>query len=163
MYAATIPPLTRSLNAMAAILAKTEAHCAAHRIDPAALTAFRLFPDMLPFTRQVQLACDFACRTPARLTGAEVPSHPDTETTLEELKQRVATALAYLGTFTEAAFAGAEHRQITLKMRHGELQFSGQVFLSEFALPNFYFHATTAYNILRHNGVVLGKADFMGA
>ena len=110
----------------------------------------------------MQLACDFACRTPARLTGAELPSHPDTETTLEELKLRVATALACVGTFTEAAFAGADSRQITLKMRHGELQFTGQVFLSEFALPNFYFHMTTAYNILRHNGVVLGKADFMG-
>lgn len=163
MYAATIPPLTRSLTALGAILAKADAHCAAQKIDPAALTTFRLFPDMLPFTKQVQLACDFACRTPARLTGADVPSHPDTETTLEELKLRVATALAYVGTFTEAAFAGADSREITLKMRHGELQFTGQVFLSEFALPNFYFHATTAYNILRHNGVVLGKADFMGA
>ena len=163
MYAATIPPLTRSLTALGAILAKADAHCATQKIDPAALTAFRLFPDMLPFTKQVQLACDFACRTPARLTGADVPSHPDTETTLEELKLRVATALAYVGTFTEASFAGADSREITLKMRHGELQFNGQVFLSEFALPNFYFHATTAYNILRHNGVVLGKADFMGA
>jgi hypothetical protein len=110
MYAATIPPLTRSLTALGAILAKADAHCAAHKIDPAALTTFRLFPDMLPFTRQVQLACDFACRTPARLTGAEVPSHPDTETTLEELKLRVATALAYVATFTEASFAGADSR-----------------------------------------------------
>ena len=163
MFAATIPPLTRSLTALGAILAKADAHCAAQKINPAALTTFRLFPDMLPFTRQVQLACDFACRTPARLTGADVPSHPDTETTLEDLKLRVATALAYVGTFTEASFAGADSREITLKMRHGDLQFSGQVFLSEFALPNFYFHATTAYNILRSNGVDVGKTDFLGA
>jgi uncharacterized protein len=163
MYAATIPPLVQTVTALSAILAKAEAHCAEHKIDEAALTGFRLFPDMLPFTRQVQLASDFACRTPARLTGAEVPSHPDVETTLAQLQTRLATALAYLGSFTEPAFDGAATREITLKMRHGELSFTGQVFLSQFALPNFYFHATTAYNILRHNGLPLGKRDFMGA
>jgi hypothetical protein len=158
-----VPALTRSLDALAAILAKAEAHCAAANIDPAALLNFRLFPDMLPFTRQVQLTCDFAVRFCARLAGAELPSFPDTETSFAELGARIAAARAHVAGYADSAFAGAETRDIIIKTRRGDLQLTGAVFAASYALPQVYFHMTTAYNILRHNGVVLGKMDFMGA
>jgi hypothetical protein len=162
MFVFTISPLTRTLNALSKIIEKAEAHCAAHGVDPDVLARDRLFPDMLPLTRQVQLSCDFAARMAARLTGAEVPAFPDVETTLPELRQRIATALDYLAKFKEAQFDDAASRQITIKQRSGEMTMSGEVYHSIYALPQFYFHVTTTYNILRHNGVALGKADYMG-
>lgn len=163
IYACTIAPTTRMLGALSAILTKAEAHCAAHRIDPTALLTARLYPDMFTFTKQVQLACDFAARAAARLAGADVPGFPDTETTFPELQARIATARAYLAGFGPERFAGAETRVITLKQRSGELVFTGTEFLTLYALPQFYFHATTAYDILRHSGVEIGKHDYMGA
>jgi uncharacterized protein len=159
----TIPPLTRTLGALGGILAKAEAHCEAKKIDPQALLVFRLFPDMFPFTRQVQLACDFAVRIPARLSGAEMPSYPDTETSFAELQARVARARDDVSAYGPARFDGAAERAITVKTRVAELHMTGLQFLTQYALPQVHFHATTAYNILRHNGVDLGKRDYMGA
>jgi hypothetical protein len=159
----TIPPLTRTLGALGTILTKAETHCTARGIDPQALLAFRLFPDMFPFTRQVQLACDFAARIPPRLCGADLPSYPDTETSFAELQARVARVRADLAGYGPERFEGAAERAITIKTRMAELQMTGLQFLMQYALPQVHFHATTAYNILRHNGVELGKRDYMGA
>ncbi len=158
----TVPPIVRSLGALSLILGKAEAHCTAKGIDPQALLAFRLFPDMFPFTRQVQLACDFAARIPARLAGDEVPSYPDTETSFAELRARAERVAAAVAAHGPERFEGAAARQVVIKMRSGELEMTGLVFLTQFALPQMHFHMTTAYNILRHNGVEVGKRDYMG-
>ncbi len=163
MYATIVPPLDRSLGALSAVLAKADAHATAKNIKPEALLAFRLFPDMLPFTRQVQLACDFAARASARLAGQVPQSFPDTETSFAELQTRIAAARAYMATFPAQAYDGAAARDVTLKMRGQDVTMPGLQYLMVYSLPQFYFHATTAYNILRHNGVELGKADYMGA
>jgi hypothetical protein len=162
MHNLSVVPMDRTLGALSGVLGKARAHCEARKIDEAAFLTARLFPDMLPFTRQVQLACDFAARTAARLAGAEVPSFPDTETSFAALQDRIAAARAAMAAHDPAAFAGAEGRQITLRTRQGEMVLDGLGFLTQFANPNFFFHATTAYNILRHGGVEIGKADFMG-
>lgn len=158
----TIPPLIRTLDALGVILAKAEAHCTAKAIDPQALLGFRLFPDMFPFTRQVQLACDFAARIPPRLAGAELPSYPDTETSLAELQARVGRVRTEVASYGPERFEGAAERAIVIKMRAGELTLTGLQFLMQYALPQLHFHATTAYAILRHNGVEIGKRDYMG-
>lgn len=163
MYDTIVPPLDRSLGALSAVLAKAEAHVAAKNIKPEALLAYRLFPDMLPFTRQVQLACDFAARAAARMAGEVPQSFPDTETSFAELQTRIATARAYMATFPAQAYDGAAVREVTIKMRGQDVTLPGLQYLMVYSLPQFYFHATTAYNILRHNGVELGKADYMGA
>ncbi|MGQ0565800.1 MAG: DUF1993 domain-containing protein [Gemmobacter sp.] len=163
MHAHTVPPMDRTLGALSKILAKAEAHCAARTIKPEALLAFRLFPDMFPFTRQVQLACDFAARGAARLAGETPRSFPDTETTFAELQARIAEVRAYIAAFPVAAFDGAETREVGLKLRGQDVAMPGLAYLTVFALPQFHFHATTAYNILRHNGVEVGKMDYMGA
>jgi hypothetical protein len=163
MHDHIVPPMDRTLGALSKILAKAEAHCTARNIKPEALLAFRLFPDMFPFTRQVQLACDFAARAAARLAGETPRSFPDTETTFAELQARIAEARAYMAGFTASAHDGAETRDVTIKMRGQDVTMTGMHFLTLFALPQFHFHATTAYNILRHNGVELGKLDYMGA
>lgn len=163
MYAQIIPPMERSLVALSAVLAKAEAHCAGKNIKPEALLAFRLYPDMLPFTRQVQLACDFAARAAARLAGADPKGFPDTETGFAELQTRIAAVCAYMASFPAAAYDGAAARPVTIKVRGQDMTLPGLQYLTVFALPQFYFHAATAYNILRHNGVEIGKADFMGA
>jgi hypothetical protein len=162
MHAYLVPPLAHQLTALEAVLGKAEAHCAEKAIEPAALLAFRLYPDMLNFTRQVQLACDFGARSVARLAGDEVPSFPDTETDFAGLKARTGKARGYIEGFGPERFEGAAGRTITLKLRSGEISMNGHDYLTRFALPNVYFHAATAYDILRHNGVVLGKADFLG-
>lgn len=163
MYDTIVPPLDRSLGALSAVLAKAEAHAEAKNIRPEALLAYRLFPDMLPFTRQVQLACDFAARASARMAGEVPQSFPDTETSFAELQTRIATARAYMATFPAQAYDGAGVREVTIKMRGQDVTLAGLQYLMVYSLPQFYFHATTAYNILRHNGVELGKADYMGA
>lgn len=163
MYAHIVPPMTRTLNALAAILAKAEAHCTARKIDPAALLTARLYPDMFAFTRQVQLTADFCARAGARLAGAEVPSFPDTETSFAELIARVEKARDYLLGLEAAAFDGSAERVVTIRMRGHDMPMVGLQYLTMYSLPQVYFHAATAYGILRHNGVEVGKLDFMGA
>jgi uncharacterized protein len=162
MYDQIIPPMDRALGALSAILTRAEAHCAGQNIKPEALLTFRLFPDMFPFTRQVQLACDFGARAAARLAGAEPQSFPDVETTFAELQARIATARAYMASFPASAYEGAETSNVTIRMRGQDVTMKGQAYLSSYSIPQFHFHATTAYAILRHNGVALGKGDYMG-
>ncbi len=163
MYAHIIPPMDRTLGALSGILTKAEAHVTAKAIKPEALLAYRLFPDMLPFSRQVQLACDFAARAAARMAGAEPMGFPDTETSFAELQGRISAARAYMATFAATAYDGAETRTVTIKMRGQDVSMPGLAYLTMYSQPQFHFHATTAYNILRHNGVEIGKADYMGA
>ena len=158
-----ISAMTRQLWALKAVLQKAEDHCAARRIDPAVLLGCRLFPDMYPLSRQVQIACDHAKGAAHRLAGREVPSMPDTETSFAELRDRIDRTVALIGELPTEAYSGAEQRTVVLKMRAGEIAFAGRDYVWNFALPNLYFHAATAYNILRHNGVDLGKRDFLGA
>lgn len=162
MYQACVPPLTRVLNNLAGVLDKAAAHAEARKIDPAVLLGSRLYPDMFPFSRQVQIASDNAKGSAARLAGMDPPRYEDTEGTFPELVARVARTVDFLATFQPGQIDGSEGRTITLTMRHGTLSFPGQVYLLDYALPNVYFHATTAYAILRHNGVELGKQDFLG-
>ena len=163
MHDQSVATYDRFLGALADLLTKAEAHCTAKKIPPEALLGFRIFPDMYPLTGQVQLACDFAARAAARLVGDEPQSFADTETTFAELQTRIAAARAYIAGFGADRLADAATRQITLKMRHGEMTMSGQAYLNMFSMPQFFFHMTTAYNILRHNGIEVGKRDFMGA
>jgi hypothetical protein len=162
MHQASSVRFAAMLRNLSAILDKAEAHAAARKIEPAALTAFRLYPDMFPLTRQVQIACDTAKGAVARLAGVEIPKHEDTEQTFAELKARIAKTLEFIESVPGAKLDGAEEREVVLKMRAGERRFAGADYLLAHAWPNFYFHLTTAYNILRHNGVELGKRDFLG-
>ncbi len=163
IYDASIPVFNGMLRNLAAILKKGEASAEARKIDPAILIAGRLAPDMAPLSRQIQIASDAAKGAGARLAGAETPSFPDTETTFADLFDRIDKTIAYLDGLDPKAFDGAETRPITLKLPSGEMILTGQAFLLNFAMPNFYFHVTTAYDILRHNGVEIGKRDFLGA
>ena len=151
------------LNNLSAILDKAQAHADAKKIDVLALTSFRLYPDMLPMTRQVQIACDSAKGAMARLAGVEMPKHEDTEKTIEELKARIAKTVAFIQTIKPAQIDGTEEKDVTIKLGGKDTVFKGMPYLLGFAYPNFYFHITTAYNMLRHNGVELGKKDFLGA
>lgn len=162
MYDRTITAFTKGLTAMRAILVKAEAHCAAHKIDPAVLLRDRLYPDMLPFTRQIQIATDHARRCPARLTGVEPLSMADTEDTFGQLIDRIDRTVEHIQTFVPAVFEGAETREISFRAGGHDMVMTGSDYTGLFALPNFYFHLTTAYNILRHDGVPLGKGDFLG-
>jgi hypothetical protein len=162
MYGASVPVFSRMLQNLGNILEKATAHCAARKIDPHVLLTDRLYPDMFPLTRQVQIATDHAKGAPARLAGVEVPSFPDTEASVDDLRARIARTLNFVKGFTPAQIDGSEDRIIDLKVGPQVLSLKGSVYLLNFALPNFYFHTTTAYNILRHNGVELGKRDFVG-
>jgi len=163
LYDASVPAYLQILNSLSAVLDKAQAHAAAKKIQPDVLLGARLFPDMLPLTRQIQLVCDFAAKGCARLTNSEVPSTPDTETTFDELKQRLAKTIDYVKKFKPAQFEGAEDREVSFPAGPGKtMTFKGQQFLSHFSFPNFYFHAATAHGILRHNGVEIGKRDFLG-
>ena len=160
---ATVPAFLQILGSLSGLLTKAEAHCAAKNIQPEILLGARLYPDMLPFSKQIQLVCDFAAKGCARLTHSEVPTTPDTEKTFDELKARLAATAAYLKTFTPAQFDGADSREVTFPVGPDKtLTLKGQQFLNAFAFPNFYFHAATAHGILRHNGVEIGKRDFLG-
>ncbi len=163
MHHRSIAIYDRFLGGLSKMLIKSEAHCVARNIKPEAILMFRLFPDMFTFTRQVQLTCDFAARAAARLAGDDPASFPDTEASFEELLTRVAAARAYIGSFQVERFEGAEARLITLKMRGQDTVMTGEQFLNAYSLPQFYFHMSTAYNILRHNGVEVGKLDYMAA
>ncbi|HLI98812.1 MAG TPA: DUF1993 domain-containing protein [Bradyrhizobium sp.] len=163
LYETTIPALLQILGSLPGLLSKAEAHCAAKNIQPDVLLSARLYPDMLPLSRQIQLTCDFAGKGCARLTHSEVPSTPDTEKSFEELRQRLAKTSAYIKKFTPAQFEGVEGRDVTFPAGPDRtLTLKGQQFLSAFVFPNFYFHAATAHGILRHNGVEIGKRDFLG-
>jgi hypothetical protein len=162
MYQASAPRFAAMLRNLSALLDKAEAHCAAKKIDPAAITAFRLYPDMFPLTRQVQIACDTAKGAVARLAGAEMPKYEDTEQTFAELKARIAKTVDFVESVSAAKIDGSEEREVVLQMRSGERRFKGMQYLLGHAYPNFYFHLTTAYAILRHNGVEVGKQDFIG-
>ena len=162
MSQASAPRFAHTLKCLSAILAKGQAHCEAKKIDPQVLASARLFPDMFPLSRQVQVACDSAKGAVARLAGVEVPKHEDTEKTLDELQARIAKTLDFIGSVKPAQIDCSEEREIVLKLRGRDVSFNGAQYLLGFAWPNFYFHATTAYAILRHNGVELGKADFLG-
>src|SRR5213075_920721 len=139
-----------------------ETHCAAKKIDPVALTTARLFPDMFAFARQVQIACDTAKGAVARLAGVDIPKHEDTEQSFAELKARIAKTLDFIESVGAAKIDGSDDKEIVLQMRSGERRFKGMQYLLGHAYPNFYFHVTSAYNILRHNGVEVGKAEFIG-
>ena len=163
MHQASVPLFQQGLKALAAILDKAEAQCAERKIDPAVLLTDRLAPDMFTFTKQVQLACDFAKNCAARLAGREPPKFEDNETSMAQLKERIARALDYVGSVPAAEIDGSETRTITLNIAGQSMSFQGQAYLLNFALPNFYFHLTTAYAILRHNGIQIGKRDYIGA
>jgi uncharacterized protein len=162
MYQASAPRFANILRNLAAMLDKAQAHCEARKIDPLALTSFRLYPDMFPLTRQVQIACDTAKGAVARLAGAEIPKHEDSEHTFAELKSRIAKTVDFIESVRAERIDGTEEKEIVLAMRSGERRYKGMQYLLGFAYPNFYFHVTTAYNILRHNGVEIGKQDFIG-
>ena len=162
MYQASAPRFANTLRNLSAILDKAQAHAEAKKLDPAALTQARLFPDMFPLVRQVQIACDTAKGAVARLAGLEIPKHEDTEQTFAELKARIAKTLDFVESAKPSQLDGAEEKEITLKMRAGDVKYKGLQYLLGHAYPNFYFHVTTAYNILRHNGVELGKRDYIG-
>ena len=162
MYQASAPRFVHMLKNLSSMLDKAQAHAEARKIDPAALTTFRLYPDMFPFSRQVQVACDVAKGVAARLAGVEVPKHEDTEQTFPELKARIAKTIAFIETIRPEQIDGSEEKDIVVKLGKQEYRFKGMQYLLNWAYPNFYFHVTTAYNILRHNGVELGKRDFVG-
>lgn len=157
-----VPALVHSLTAMLKILEKAEAHAEARKIKPEVIPQLRLIADMLPFWRQITIACDHAKGMSARLAGVEVPSFADTETTLAELKERISKTVAFMQSVPEAGFADAEGRTISVKAGPRDLTFPALQYYAGYALPNFYFHLTTAYAILRSNGVEIGKVDFLG-
>jgi hypothetical protein len=162
-YDASVPAFLQILGSLTGILTKAEAHCAAKNIQPDVLLGARLYPDMLPLSKQIQLACDFAAKGCARLTHSEVPTTPDTEKTFEELRQRLSKTSDYLKAFKPAQFEGADAKEVTFPTGpERTMTLKGQQFLSHMAFPNFYFHAATAHDILRHNGVEIGKRDFLG-
>jgi hypothetical protein len=162
MYSASVPVFQRQLGALGKILDKAAAHAAAKKVPDAVLLQTRLYPDMFPLVRQVQIAADFAKSTPARLAGIDFPKYDDTEASLADLKARIDRTLTYVATFKPAQLDGSEDREVTLPIGGNPMTFKGEVFLSHFAMPNFYFHTTTAYDILRHCGVEIGKRDFIG-
>ena len=162
MYQASAPRFANLLKNLSTILDKAQAHCEARKIDPLALTQFRLYPDMFPLTRQVQIACDTAKGAVARLAGMEIPKHEDTEQTFPELKARIAKTIDFIESASPAKVDGTEEKEIVLKLGGQEVKFNGLQYLLGFAHPNFYFHVTTTYSILRHNGVEIGKRDFVG-
>ena len=162
MYQASIPVFVRMLGNLSAILDKAAAHAEAKKIDPSVFINARLAPDMFPLSRQVQIATDMAKGCAARLAGIEVPSYEDNESTFAELHARIAKTIAFIESVSVSQIDGSEERQITLKFGSHELNFLGQAYLLDFVLPNFHFHLTTTYAILRHNGVEIGKKDYTG-
>ncbi|MFF7709504.1 DUF1993 family protein [Pseudomonas sp. NPDC007930] len=161
LYDASIAAFLRGLNNLDAFLAQAQAYAEKKQFDAGNLLVARLAPDMLPFTKQVQIACDSARFSAGRLSGAEVPSHPDDETTLEQLRERIGKTVAFLEGLDKTLFDGPE-KTIEMKFKGQTATFTSQDYLLQFALPNFYFHVTTAYAILRHNGVALGKMQYLG-
>ena len=162
MYQASVPVFTRMLTNLSAILTKAEAHATARKIEPGVLLGMRLYPDMLSLVQQIRLSSDFAKGAAARLAGREVPNYPDEESSFEELQQRIRKTLEFIKGFKPAEIDGSEQREIKLTIAGQPLTLAAQDYLLFFALPNFYFHVTTAYAILRHGGLEIGKRDFVG-
>lgn len=162
MYQASVPTFVHGLSSLLAILNKAEQHATAKKIDPSILINARLYPDMFALARQVQIACDIIKGGVARLAGVEIPSHPDTETTFTELKARITKVIKFISGIKPAQINGSEDKAINLKVGGSEMNFKGQPYLLSFIIPNFYFHISITYAILRHNGVEIGKADFLG-
>ncbi len=162
MYQASAPRFANTLRNLSAILDKAQAHCEAKKIDPAVLGGMRLIADMFPLSRQVQIACDTAKGAMARLAGADIPKHEDTEQTPAELKQRIAKTIDFILSLKVDKVDASEDKEIVLKLGGKETRFTGMQYLLGHACPNFYFHVTTAYNILRANGVDIGKRDYIG-
>ena len=163
MYQASAPVLLHSLTAFEAVLDKAAAHAEARKIDQSVFIQARLAPDMFAFARQIQIATDMAKGGVARLAGVEIPAYEDNETTIEALKGRIAKTLAFIDSIPADKIDGTEEKEVVLKMRAGDMKFTGQRYLIGFVIPNFTFHCATAYDILRKNGVDIGKKDFLGA
>ncbi len=163
MFQPAVSPCLQILGALGGVLGKAATHCADHKIDPAVLLGYRLFPNMLALRWQVQTASDFARGGCARLAGVEAPKFDDTEMTFAELQVRLDRSAKFIGTLMPDQIDGSEEREIVLKIGGNEMRFRGQPYLLNFMLTNLYFHATTAYNILRHNGVEIGKRNFIGS
>ena len=161
-YQASVPVFERNLKALDAVLDKAAAYAEARKFDPAIYITTRLRPDMLPFARQVQIACDNAKNASARIAGVEAPRYEDNEATLEELKARIEKTLAFLAGIDSKAFDGAAERDIVFPLGPNKMKMKGDDYLLHFVMPNFYFHVTTAYAILRQSGVEIGKRDFLG-
>lgn len=162
MYSSSVPVFLHCLKSLSNILKKGADYAAEKKIDEKVLTSGRLYPDMFPLTRQVQIACDVAKGCGARLAGIDVPKYDDNEVTFADLQARIEKTVDFLKSIPEASISGSEQKQIKLQAGQRELEFVGDYFLRNWALPNVYFHITTAYNILRHNGVAVGKMDFLG-
>ena len=162
MYQASVPVYLQYLNSISAVLDKGAAFAEAKKIDPAVLLQTRLYPDMHPLVKQVQIFTDQATRGVSRLAGVEPPPFPDTEASFADLKARIAKAIAHVESFKPDQIDGSESRKIVMKTPRGDLTFKGLQYLLGFSLPNFFFHATTTYAVLRHVGVEIGKMDFMG-
>src|SRR5262245_223564 len=162
MYQASAPRFANTLKNLSAILEKAQAHCEAKKIDPLALSAFRLFPDMFPLNRQIYIATDTAKGAVSRLAGVEIPKYDDTEQTLAELRARIAKTVDFLLSVPAAKLEGSADKDISMKAGGKDVVWKGRQYLLGHAYPNFYFHCTTAYNILRHNGIEVGKRDFLG-
>ncbi len=162
MYQASVPVFSRSLTNLSAIFTKAQAHAEAKKIEQSVFMTARLAPDMLALPRQVQIASDTARRSAARLAGVEAPPLEDNEVSFADLKGRIAKTIDYMKSVPAAQIDGSEERKIAMKVGGNDITFTGRDYLLGFALPNFFFHVTTAYNILRHNGVEIGKADFLG-
>lgn len=163
MYQASVPVIIHALTNLSAILKKGEAFATAKKIEPSVLINARLAPDMFPLSRQVQIATDVTKGGVARLAGAEIPSYADNEASFAELYERIAKTITFIKGFTSAQIDGSETKTISLKVGGNDMSFNGQDYLTKFVLPNLYFHTTAAYAILRHNGVELGKRDYLGA
>ena len=162
LYSVTVPVFARMLRNVSALLDKAVADAATRAFEPSVLLGSRLYPDMFPLLKQVQLACDFAKGASARLAGVPVPAFPDEETTVDELKARIERVVAFVESVPAAAVDAGADRDITIKLRDRSLELKGIDYLNQMAMPNFYFHLTTVYAILRHNGVPIGKRDFVG-
>ena len=162
MYQASVPAFVQVLSALSDVLGKAEAHAAAKKIDPAVLIAARLAPDMFPLSRQVLIACDFARGATARLAGVDVPSATGDDKTFADLRERIRKTIEYVQGVAPAQVDGSEERSVTISVAGKPFTFKGQPYLVHFVLPNFYFHTSIAYAVLRHNGIELGKRDFMG-
>ncbi|MEY4588356.1 MAG: hypothetical protein RL497_432 [Pseudomonadota bacterium] len=163
LFKITVPFLTHQLTVLNELLSKAEAHAALKKIDPTVFIQARLFPDMFPLVKQIQIATDMSKGAAARLANVEIPRFEDTETTFAELHSRINKCIDFINSLNETQFAGAECRSIQFKVGSYELTFNGDTYVTQWVLPNVFFHITTAYNILRHNGVEIGKKDFLGS
>jgi hypothetical protein len=162
MYSMSVPVFAKTLGNLIGVLDKAAAFAEQRKVDPAVLLSARLYPDMFPLTKQIQVACDFAKGAVARLAGQEPPKWDDSETTIADLKARITRTLEFIGGFQAAQIDGSEERAVEITIRGEPVRLQGLPYLAHMVLPNFFFHAVTAYDILRHNGVDLGKRDFIG-